>query len=489
MLPLRTLDPTAATGSARAGARALRLFHEAARRVPAYRDFLKKAGVKAETIRTLKDFRHVPETDKPSYFSRYSLEELSWDGSLADAKYVSTSSGSTGVPFFWPRGEEQDVVTGLIAERIWRGLFEATAGSTLFVNSFSLGTWIAGMEFFNSARWTAERGTKLTIVSPGIDKHEAVRQIQKLAPFFSRTVLAGYPPFVKDILDHGTASGVDWKRMDLKLFVAGESISESWRDSTLALMGHPKSDPARIINLYGMAEAGMTAHDTPVSILLRRELETLGGTYLPEPARVTGLYQYYPSARYFEVVDGDSLLLSANAGLPLIRYSTRDSGGIIEYAALMKEHGPALMRAAARAKVDLTAWRMPFVYLHGRKDLSLSLYAVNIYIENVKYALEHSASARRLSGLFTMSVGHEPNLDPRFDITIELEDRGAPRARLTEQLAEEIVSAIASVNSEYAKLYSVVGEKARPHVTLVPRGALDTLPGRKHRWVKREPAA
>src|SRR4051812_9528598 len=87
---------------------ALYLFHQASQRVPAYIDFLKRHGVKPEFIKTKADFRSVPRTEKPSYISQYSLAEMSWDGTLSAARYISTSSGSTGTPFFWPRGTAQD---------------------------------------------------------------------------------------------------------------------------------------------------------------------------------------------------------------------------------------------------------------------------------------------------------------------------------------------------------------------------------------------
>ena len=486
LAPIRSIDPASSSAHTpdRAFKRALLVFKEAARRVPAYKDFLRKAGIRADRINTAADFALVPETDKPTYFSQYSLEDLSWDGMLAKSKYVSTSSGSTGVPFFWPRGETQDRMTGLLAENVFRRLFGAARGTTLFVNSFSLGTWIAGLEFFNAARFTIERGTDMTIVSPGIDKGEAVQQIRTLAPFYDRVVLAGYPPFIKDIIEFGEETGVRWSAIDLRLFFAGEAVSEVWKEGVLKRIGHP-GESGRAINLYGMAEAGMTAHETPLSMLVRANLKAFSG--MPDADEVMGLYQYYPTMRYFEVVEDHSLLLTANAGLPLIRYSTRDTGGIIRYADL-KGLGSGFSGLARRARVDVKAWQLPFVYLYGRKDLSISLYAVNIYVENVKRALERSSFADMLSGLFIMSTDHADNLDQRFSLTVELSSRTSPHAQMTDALAKEIIATVRTVNSEYAKLYSVVGDKAAPHITLVPYGAIDTIPGRKHRWVRRQAA-
>src|SRR6185436_3644317 len=75
---------------------ALELFKDAASRVPAYKDFIKKEGINSELISTEEDFRKLPIIDKANYFTQYSLEDLSWDGKLDKTRFVSTSSGSTG---------------------------------------------------------------------------------------------------------------------------------------------------------------------------------------------------------------------------------------------------------------------------------------------------------------------------------------------------------------------------------------------------------
>src|SRR3989344_8372675 len=66
--------------------RALSVFHEAAARVPAYKDFLKKHKVRPDTIHTIKDFTRLPAPDKRSYINAYSLKDRSWDGKIDAAK-------------------------------------------------------------------------------------------------------------------------------------------------------------------------------------------------------------------------------------------------------------------------------------------------------------------------------------------------------------------------------------------------------------------
>ena len=485
---ITSLDPgSQSANSEQAGFRkALRLFREASERVPAYKDFLKKAKIRPGSIRSASDFSQIPLTDKINYIGNYSLEQMSWGGTLSRARYVSTSSGSTGTPFFWPRGVEQDAVISAMFRHIYERIFDSKRGRTLFVDSFALGTWIAGLEFYNATKQVADFGSNIVVVTPGIDKAEAINQIKKLSPLFDRVVLGGYPPFAKDIIEHGSISGIDWQSFDLRLFFGGEAISDVWRDKVTALIGKSGS-PTGAVNVYGMAEAGVVAHETPVSVLFRKALKdaSFSDSGFPESEKVLGMYQYYPTARFFEVAGESSLVITANAGLPLIRYDTRDSGGILTHERVMGACGRQLSHAAKQHKTDLKKWLLPFVYLYGRKDLSISLYALNIYVENVKHALENSKLAPHLSGLFTMGVEHTKNLDQQFAVTVELSRGAEPSATLADTLMHEIVASLRKLNTEYSKLHSVVGERAMPKVTLVRYGEIQTVPGRKHKWIKR----
>lgn len=444
------------------------VFHEAARRVPAYADFLKKNGVDHKKIRDRADFAHVPLTNK-QYFSDYSLKELSWDGVLDNSIYVSTSSGSTGVPFFWPRGHAQDIASGSIFQHIYEDIFETKKGSTLVINSFALGTWIAGFEFYNAAKFNADQGSNIVISTPGIDRGEAIRQFKKLAPLFDRVVFEGYPPFIKDIFDEGAADGIEWSDYDIRILVGGEAVSAVWREKVLRMIGKEGSDNS-FVNVYGMAEIGIVGHDTPLSTKVRDHITDVKEVKITGDNEVVGVYQYYPELRYFESFPDSSLVLTANAGLPLIRYDTRDTGGLL-----------------TRTVADVYGkdWQLPFVYLFGRKDLSISLYALMIYVENVKRALENSSLNNRLSGLFRMGVSHNEKLDQQFDITVELARLVDSNDILVKILTDEIVATLSKVNSEYAKLLASIGDRARPVVELVPFGKIETIPGRKHKWIKR----
>lgn len=456
--------------------RALRLFKDASRRVPAYRDFLQKARINPDSVNSAEDFSQIPTIDKTNYISEYRLKDLSWDGSLKDAKYIPSSSGSTGTPFFWPRGEKQDDVSVHAFKHIYEDIFQTRGRTTLCVNLYALGTWIAGFELYNATKRLSNAHNIVVITTPSIEKQVALESIKNLGPSFDCLVLAGYPPFIKDTIEEGARMGIDWRNFDVRCLSGGEAFSEKWRDRVLDLVGK-KDDLSTFINIYGMAEIGVVGFESPLSISLRRsaskELEEGRGEYthkLLYENDVSPLYHYNPSHRYLEVEDADSLLLTANSCMPLIRYNTRDRGGILP---------------RNEANGAERGWNYPFVYLLGRKDLSISFYALNIYVENLKRAFENFVHASFLSGLFTMSIGHDDNMDQRFDITVELARGVETPDGFLEALKQNAIKILCDLNSEYSKLYAALGARAEPCIKLVHYGKIQTTPGRKHRWVQR----
>ena len=81
-------------------ARALRAARNAGRHVPAYRDYLQKAGLKPDRIRDLHD---LPETDKNRYIDRYPLAQRCIDGRLPlVGTTIDESSGRPARPTTGP---------------------------------------------------------------------------------------------------------------------------------------------------------------------------------------------------------------------------------------------------------------------------------------------------------------------------------------------------------------------------------------------------
>src|SRR5262249_43419550 len=151
-----------------------------------------------------------------------------------------------------------------------------------------------------------------------------------LGPLFAQTVLLGYPPFLKDTVDAGLAEGVPWFAHAVKLVLAGEVVSEDWRELMAERAG--MTDLLRdSASLYGTADAGVLGNEPPLSIAIRRFLarEPEAARAIFGQARLPTLVQYDPFERYFETVDNGTLAFSADGGVPLVRYHISDEGGIL----------------------------------------------------------------------------------------------------------------------------------------------------------------
>lgn len=451
----------------------LELFHRVAATVPAYQDFLRRNGIDAGSVRTMADFGRLPLLTKENYHRRYPLPELCRGGRLEGCDLIAVSSGSTGVPTFWPRSQGDEQAVAARFEQVFQG-FRAHERSTLAVVCFPLGTWVGGLYTLACLRHLAARGYRITVVAPGNNKAEILRVVPELGGYVEQVVLLGYPPFVKDVVDTGLAAGVDWSRYAIKLVLAGEVFSEEWRDlvARRAGMRGVETDSA---SLYGTADAGVLGNETPLSVRIRRFLagrpevakELFGGSRLPT------LVQYDPGSRYFETVDG-TLLFSGDNGIPLVRYHIADDGGVITYAEMVEFCGRQGFDPGAGVEA-------PFVYVFGRSLHTVSFFGANVYPENITVGLEREPVSGWVTGKFVLEAVEDADRDSRLRVTVELAP-GREEADVR-AIAESIRGELCRLNSEFA--HYVPEERQLPDVDIRPHGDPEYFPvGVKHRYTR-----
>ncbi|HEX6521463.1 MAG TPA: phenylacetate--CoA ligase family protein [Streptosporangiaceae bacterium] len=481
----------------------LDLFHQVAASVPAYQDFLRQHEVKAADVRTLADFRRLPLVTKENYHTRYPLSQRCRDGELASCDMIAVSSGSTGRPTYWPRFVTDELAAAARFEQIFHDSFEVHTKPTLAVVCFPLGTWVGGLYTASCCRHLAIKGYRVTVVAPGNDKEEILRVVPELAPDFAQTVLLGYPPFLKDLVDTGIARGVPWASMNIRLVLAGEVFSEDWRDliGTRAGMRRPAHDSAA---LYGTADGGVLGNETPLSITIRRFLAGSPGTAqaMFGQSRLPTLVQYDPRSRFFEEHNG-TLLFTADSGVPLIRYHIADEGGIVAYEQaieLCRQHGfdpldalgssPGALGSSPGALGAGRAVReLPFVYVFGRSHLAVSFYGANVYPENIAAGLEQPQVNAWVTGKFVLEVVEDADRNRRLAVAVELapgeqapDEHGDPERQRT--AAQSIRTQLRRLNSEFA--HYVPEECQEPQVTLLAAGDPDYFPrGVKHRYTRK----
>ncbi|MGH1396969.1 MAG: phenylacetate--CoA ligase family protein [Trichormus sp.] len=473
----------------------LDLFHDVAGNVPAYQAFLAERGIEADQIKTWEDFEKIPAIAKENYISRYPLADLCRNGRLEGCDMIAASSGSTGKPTFWPRffTDELQIVTRF--EQIFHDSFAADTQRTLAIICFTLGTWVGGMFTTNCCRYLASKGYPITVITPGNNKEEILRVVQELGGNFQQVVLLGYPPFLKDVIDTGLARNIDWQRYQIKLVMAGEVFSEEWRSLVGKRVGsqNPCYDSA---SLYGTADAGVLGNETPLSICIRRFLaeNPPAAKALFGESRLPTLVQYDPVSRFFEVQNGQ-LLFSGNNGIPLIRYNILDTGGIISYDAMLQfladwgfnpvEYLSSLKDEDGINPVSTRGiYQLPFVYVFGRSNFTVSYFGANIYPENVTVGLEQPVIQQWVTGKFVLQVKEDTDKNRFLSVVVEL----APDVEASEDkrqaVANSILTQLLRLNSEFANY--VPKEYQTPEVILTPMGDREYFPiGVKHRYTRK----
>jgi phenylacetate-CoA ligase len=466
---------------------ALTLFRAVARDVPAYRSLLAEQGIDPASVKTAADLARLPLLDKKNYTRRFPLDDLVLGGKLTRCDFFAVSSGSTGEPTFWPRAQADEFPVAVRFEQVFHDAFRAHEKRTLAVVCFALGTWVGGMFTSACMRHLSAKGYPVVTATPGNKIDEILRVVQRLAPQFEQTVLLGYPPFLKEVVDAGRGQGLDWSPFNVKLVMAGEVFSETWRDLVAERLGG--GDPLRCsASIYGTADAGVLGQETPVSIAIRRFLAErpeaaqamFGDTRLPT------LCQYDPTARYFESIGG-SLAFSGWNGVPLVRYHIADRGSVLPYEAML-----AKMRdlgcdpvAAVRSSGGPEPRRQHFVWVFGRTDFTVSFFGANVFPETISLGLEQPEVRARVTGKFVMQV-KEGLVDdkPRLTIAVELAKDATSGDIFGESVANAILVQLRRLNSEFANY--VPAEFQMPVISLYPTGHPDYFPvGVKHRYSRK----
>ena len=463
----------------------LTLFQSAAATTPAYRAFLAEHEIQPESIQTLADFQRLPILTKDNYLRRYPLPELCRNGRLEDCDMIAVSSGSTGAPCFWPRFLTDELHIAWRFEQIFHDAFHADERRTLAVICFALGTWVGGMYTASCCRHLAAKGYPLTVITPGNNKNEILRVVQELGGFYDQVVLLGYPPFLKDVVDEGLAQGVDWPRYHVKMVMAGEVFSEEWRDLVGQRVG--SADPCHdSASLYGTADAGVLGNETPLSIRIRRFLATNphAARELFGESRLPTLVQYDLQSRYFEMADG-RLLFSGDNGIPLVRYNILDTGGILSYAEMLAFcQAQGFDPLAALSDGQRGARELPFAWVFGRSDFTVSYFGANIFPENIAVGLEQADVAGWVTGKFVLQVEEDADCNRHLAVVVELAPNTTGDEAKRDALAASILTHLLRLNSEFANYVPAAYQQIR--VSLAPHGDPAHFPlGVKHRYTRK----
>ncbi len=471
----------------------LRLFHLASLYVPAYKKFIKSKKINPSSIRKWSDFKKIPCISKNNYLKQNSLNKLCWDGHLNKPLVFTSTSGSTGEPFYFPRQHQLDWQYSIIIEHFLRNnKYFKKNQPILVIIGFGMGVWIGGLITYKAFEIVAHRlNFPLSIITPGINKQEIFKALKNLAPYYKQVILIGYPPFIKDVIDEAQKEGIDFKKINLRLIFAAEAFTEEFRDY-LINKTNIKNRYLDTMNIYGTADIGAMAFETPLSILIRTlasKNKNLFNDIFGRINKTPTLAQYNPLFIGFETENGD-IILTGNNAIPLIRYKVGDHGGVYSYdemIEILNRYGIDIFLEAKKADIAHTLNEFPFVFVFERDDFSTTLYGLQVYPETIREVLIKSPFNDYLTGKFTMLTKFNQKQDQYLEINIELKKNIQSLPYLQKKhLLKRIVQNLREKNSEYRELFNHLKNRALPKLVFWPYEHPEFFrPGIKQKWVKK----
>jgi phenylacetate-CoA ligase len=436
--------------------RAVRAADHARRRVPAYAAFLEQHGVRSADLRTLE----LPETDKTAYVTRWSLAERCVGGILpARATAIDESSGSTGTPYNWIRSLPERRTSHRFISHFTRYCFGD--GPFIAINAFSMGAWATGVNMGVALQANG------IVKSTGPDLDKVLSTIEFLGPD-RPYLLCGYPPFLKLLLDTGRERGFAFERYRLMGLVGGEGMSEGLRDYL-----SPVFSP--VYSGYGATDLEIgIAGETPLAVAIRRaarEDAVVRASVFGDDPRLPMVFQYNPLNHHVRVNDRGELVFTISrleVLSPRIAYDIHDEGGTATFGQM----GDMLRASGVRIR-DLAAGgprplRLPFLWVYGRTDSTVSVMGANVYPEDVEQALYDEPDLAAVTTSFQLSLDEAADGSVRPCFSFEL--RTSPTDDLRRRFADRLTRRIVALNSDFRTAMDEHAGAVTPTVRLFGAG-------------------
>ena len=438
--------------------RAVRASDHAFRKVPAYREFLYYHNLYPTDISALR----LPATDKGNYIGAFPPERRCVNGTIPFVgTAIDESSGSTGVPYNWIRSSEERHASHIFISHFARYCFGTAPYIT--INAFSMGAWATGINMGIAL----QRNSIVKNTGPDMDK--IFNTLQFFGPGF-RYLICGYPPFLKHLIDVAKEREFPLEQYRLMACLGGEGNSEGLRDYLLRYF-------KPVYSGYGATDVEIgIAGETPLSVAIRREArenDRLRQAIFGDDPRLPMVFQYNPLMHHIVINKNRELIFTItrlNVLSPRIMYNIHDEGGVATYAQMR-----AKFRSAGLELGDLAAGtgaeplRLPFLWIYGRKDSTVSVMGANIYPEDVEQSLYDEPELAEVTHSFCLSLqeGTGGSVRPCFSFEI----RGDITDALQRKFEERIPARILSLNADFREAMREYQDAVTPIIDLHPLGS------------------
>jgi phenylacetate-CoA ligase len=420
-------------------------FYRAARDVPAYREFLESAGFQGG---------RPPETDKENYVKRYRTEQRCVGGRLPERDVtIDESSGSTGTPYNWVRSGLERHQSHIFISYFAQYCYGAQPYVT--INAFSMGAWATGI---NMGVAMARHGI---VKCTGPDVGKILHTLRFFGPSY-RYLIAGYPPFLKHLIDAAEAQGFPFEQFDLRALVGGEGMAEGLRDYLLRRF-------TSVFSGFGATDLEIgIAGETPVAVAIRRlcrERPDVRAALFGADSRLPMLFQYNPLMHYVEVNENRELLFTISRKSllsPRVRYNVHDEGGVARF--------DDIERRLADCGIDIKALsggarlKLPFFWIYGRRDYTVSVMGANIYPEDIEQCVYADCALAKITRSFCLELaqGERAAVNPKFIFEVDVE----PSAELSATYRDSILKSLIALNADFREAWQEYPQTVTPVIEL-----------------------
>lgn len=421
-------------------------FVKARRDCPAYKQFLIDNPGEVVLRGWRPDFSAVVATDKPNYVKKFTLAQRCHGGELPVlGAVIDESSGSTGKPNNWVRGPEERKAVAQVMQLAFRDYVGNE--KVLFINAFALGPWATGMCVSNSIV------DQCLLKSTGPDIAKIITTLGDFGPGF-RYVIAGYPPFLKQLVD---TPDMDWSKYRIMAFYGGEGMSESMRAYLCRAFEKCFGD-------YGASDLEINvAAENDFTVAVRELLdsnpklcERVNRALAAKPGcerlgnALPHVFQYNPLDYMIEANDAGELIITlcrASNVAPKIRYNIHDNGQVMsfdEFAAILAEEG------IDTYSLPQGISNLPIMLLYGRSDLSVAYYGCKIPPTDMERVIFETEELATTFSSFRLITTFDDRQNKHLTVAIEMADGvSVPDATQQAALYEKIFAKLATVNQDY----------------------------------------
>lgn len=439
--------------------KAWRVFDLASKNTPAYQKFLKTNGFTSLKISGLTPILSgIPETDKPNYVKKYSIEDRCVGGKFPDTGVmIDESSGTSGTPNNWVRGNSERKA---VKKALQVAMHSVVGKKQIFlINAFALGPWATGMNVSISFVDVAI----LKSVGPDISKIE--NTLNLFGPKYDY-VIAGYPPFLKNLVENGN---VKWEKFNIIAVYGGEGISEGMRDYLGKYF-------KKVIGSYGASDLEINiAAENEFTISLRKlmnsnedlknKLVKISNSNLPM------IFQYNPLDYYIETNSNDELVITlcrySNIS-PKVRYNIKDSGHVIRFPELKK----ILKELKISSKeLPIPETDLPLLFHYGRSDMAVAFFGAKITPQDIQQVIYSNSKLAKIVNSFSLLTYEDEKINKKLTLAIELNSGlKIPQTLDKKDLALKIFEKLKEVNQDYREIAGIIPKASTPVVEVYGYG-------------------